>query len=98
MGNQVCTLLLLKDNGEKTVVVVKRFVCYCGCSKILPTKSTSISAVRLSYTYTRTFALYGADTTKQDACYCEFYWAVNFVVHDTLTIPYLTVVRNTVAN
>ena len=32
----------------------------CGCSKILPTKSTSISAVRLSYTYARTFALYGA--------------------------------------
>ena len=73
-------------------------MCYCGCSKILPTKSTSISAVRLSYTYARTFALYGADTPKQDACYSEFYWAVNFVVHDTVTIPYLTVVRNTVAN
>ena len=38
---------------SKTVIVVKRFVCYCGCSKILPTKSTSISAVRLSYTYMR---------------------------------------------
>ena len=69
----------------------------CGCSKILPTKSTSISAVRLSYnTYARIFALCGgADTPKQDACYCEFYWAVNFVVHDTVTIPYLTAVRNT---
>ena len=45
------------------------------------------------------FALYGADTPKQDACYCEFYWAVNFVVHDTVTNPYLTaVVRRTVAN
>ena len=26
--------------------------------------------------------LYGADTPKQDACYCEFYRAVNFVVRD----------------
>ena len=61
---------------------------------------TSISAVRLrSYcTYARTFALYGADAPKQDACYCEFYWAVNFVVHDTMTIPSLSVVRSTVAN
>ena len=37
-------------------------------------KSTSTSAVRLS---ARTFALYGADAPKQDACYCEFYWAFN---------------------
>ena len=43
-------------------------------------------------------SLYGADDTpKQDACYCEFYRAVNFVVRDTVTIPCLTVVRNTVA-
>ena len=42
--------------------------------------------------------LYGADDTpKQDACYCEFYRAVNFVVRDTVTVPCLTVVRNTVA-
>ena len=39
----------------------------------------------------------GADTPKQDACYCEFYKAVNFVVHDTVTISYLTAVRKTVA-
>ena len=58
----------------------------------------SISAVRISYTYARTFALYVADIPKQDACCCEFYWAVNFVVHDTVTMPYLTTVRNTVAN
>ena len=34
-----------------------------------PTKSTSISAVRLTKLYldVRTFALYGADTPKQDA-------------------------------
>ena len=38
-----------------------------------------------------------ADIPKQDACYCEFYWAVNFVVRDTVTFPYLIVVRNTVA-
>ena len=39
------------------------------------------------YLDVRTFALYGADTPKQDAaCYCEFYWTVNFVVHDTVTI------------
>ena len=50
------------------------------------------------FTYARTFGLYGADTPKQDACYCEFYWAVIFVVHDTETIPYLTAVRNTAAN
>ena len=42
--------------------------------------------------------LYGADDAlKQDACYCEFYRAVNFVVRDKVTIPCLTVVRNTVA-
>ena len=58
----------------------------------------SISAVRLSYTYARTFALYGADTPKQYACYCEFYWAVNFVVYDTVSILFSTAVRNTVAN
>ena len=29
--------------------------------------------------------------------FCEFYRAVNFAVHDTVTIPCLTVVRNTVA-
>ena len=40
---------------------------------------------------------YGADIPKQDACYCEFYWAVNFVVRDTVTSPYFIVVRNTVA-
>ena len=32
--------------------------------------------------------LYGADTPKQDAFYCEFYWAVNFAVRNTVTIPY----------
>ena len=32
-----------------------------------------------------------------NTCYCEFYRAVNFfVVRDTVTIPCLTVVRNTV--
>ena len=43
--------------------------------------------------------MWSADTPKQDACYCEFYWAVQyFVVRDTATIPYyFTVVRNTVA-
>ena len=43
--------------------------------------------------------LYGADDTpkQDDACYCEFYRAVNFVLRDTVTIPSLTVVRNTVA-
>ena len=42
--------------------------------------------------------MYGAATPKRDACYCEFYWTVNFAFHGTVTIPYLTVVRNTVAN
>ena len=55
-----------------------------------------IGCVPKLYLDVRTFALYGADTPKQDACYCEFYWAVNFVVHDTVTILYLTTVRNTV--
>ena len=41
--------------------------------------------------------LYGADTPKQDAYYCEFYWAVSLVVRDTGTIPNFTVDRNTVA-
>ena len=31
------------------------------------------------------------------AYYCEFYWAVNFVVRDTVTIPHFIVVRSTVA-
>ena len=61
----MCTILhtavgQLREEGNR---------CYYGCSKILPTKSTSISAVRLSYTYARTFALYGAGTPKQDACF-----------------------------
>ena len=34
---------------------------------------------------------------NEDAYYCEFYRAVNFVVRDTATIPCLTGVRNTVA-
>ena len=33
----------------------------------------------------------------EDACYCEFYRAVNFEVRETVTIPCLTLVRNTVA-
>ena len=66
-------------------------------AKIFRTKSTSISAVRLCYTYSRSFVWCRRYSKKQDACYCEFYRAVNFVVRDTVTIPCLTVVRNTVA-
>ena len=96
MGNQVCTLLLLYDNGEKTVT--NRCITFCVLLWMLQNTPHEVyvyisCAPKLYLAYARTFALYGVDDApKQDACYCEFYRAVDFVVHDTVTIPYLTVV------
>ena len=68
----------------------------CGCSTDTPHEGYAhVGHTSLSYVF-EGFLCY-ADTPKQDAYYREFYWAINFIVCDTVTKPYYTEVRLTVA-
>ena len=104
MGNQVCTILLLTGTAvEQRREDGNRCITFCVLLWMLQNTPHEVyvyigCAPKLYLCEDLCFIWCRYSKKKQDACYCEFYRAVNFVVHDTVTIPYLTAVRNTVAN